>query len=118
LLELVLVGARLPDGRVADIGCHGGRIVEIGALTGRAAGSTVLCEGRAVIPGTVDPHIHLAKGPLDGRASDARGPVAVASARPLAPRRCRAKRAPGHLAAKAGPVTIEPARSVAGTWRP
>jgi len=34
--DLLLLECRLPDGRVADIGCLGGRIAEIGALAGRA----------------------------------------------------------------------------------
>jgi imidazolonepropionase-like amidohydrolase len=44
---------------VADIGCRAGRIAEIGALAGPAAGREIACEGRAVTPGLVDAHIHL-----------------------------------------------------------
>jgi len=47
-LDLLLRGGRLPDGRVADIGCRAGRIVEIGALAGRAAAREIACEGHVV----------------------------------------------------------------------
>ena len=69
---------RLPDGQVADVGCRGGRIAEIGALIGRAADREILCEGRAVTPGLVDAHIHLDKALLGARAPSRDGTVAEA----------------------------------------
>jgi cytosine deaminase len=63
---------------VADIGCWEGRIAEIGALAGRAAGREIACEGRAVTPGLVDSHIHLDKALLGARAPSREGTVAEA----------------------------------------
>ena len=76
--DLLLLDCRLPDGRVADIGCLGGRIVEIGALAGRAAEREILCEGRAVTAGLVDAHVHLDKALLGARAPSELGTVAEA----------------------------------------
>jgi cytosine deaminase len=74
----LLRDCRLPDGRVADIGCRAGRIAEIGALAGRPAGREILCEGRAVTAGLVDAHIHLDKALLGTRAPSREGTVAEA----------------------------------------
>ena len=63
---------------MADIGCRGGRIAEIGALAGRAAAREIAGEGRAVTPGLVDAHIHLDKALLGARAPSREGTVAEA----------------------------------------
>lgn len=63
---------------MADIGCRGGRIVEIGALAGRSTGREIACEGRVVTPGLVDSHIHLDKALLGARAPSREGTVAEA----------------------------------------
>jgi cytosine deaminase len=77
-LDLLLRGGRLPDGRVADIGCRAGRIVEIGALAGRTAAREIACEGHVVTPGLVDSHIHLDKALLGARAPSREGTVSEA----------------------------------------
>ncbi|HKC06644.1 MAG TPA: amidohydrolase family protein [Methylomirabilota bacterium] len=77
-LDLLLRDGRLPDGRVADIGCRAGRIVEIGALAGRAAAREIACEGQVVTPGLVDSHIHLDKALLGARAPSREGTVSEA----------------------------------------
>jgi cytosine deaminase len=77
-LDLLLRECRLPDGLVADIGCHGGRIVAIGRLSRRSAARTISCEGRAVTPGLVDAHIHLDKALLTERAPSREGSLAEA----------------------------------------
>jgi len=77
-LDLLLRGGRLPDGRVADIGCRAGRIVEIGALAGRAAAREIACEGHVVTPGLEDSHIHLDKALLGARAPSREGTVSEA----------------------------------------
>jgi cytosine/creatinine deaminase len=77
-LDLLLRECRLPDGLVADIGCHGGRIVAIGRLSGRSAARAISCEGRAVTPGLVDAHIHLDKALLTERAPSREGSLAEA----------------------------------------
>ena len=33
--DLLLQGCRFPDGRLADVGTHEGRVAEIGALAGQ-----------------------------------------------------------------------------------
>jgi cytosine deaminase len=63
---------------MADVACRGERIVEIGALAGRAAGREILCEGRAVTAGLVDAHVHLDKALLGARAPSREGTVAEA----------------------------------------
>jgi cytosine deaminase len=77
-LDLLLRGCRLPDGRVADIGCRDGRIVAIGPLAGHPAAREIACEGRAVTPGLVDAHIHLDKALLSDRAPSHEGSLAEA----------------------------------------
>ena len=63
---------------MADIGCRAGRIVEIGARAGGAAGREIACEGRAVTAGLVDAHIHLDKALLGARAPSREGTVTEA----------------------------------------
>lgn len=53
----VLDGTGAPAVR-ADVGIRQGRIVDIGQLKGRAAGSTLSAEGRCVAPGFIDIHTH------------------------------------------------------------
>ena len=77
-LDLLLRGCRLPDGRVADIGCRDGRIVAIGPLAGHPAAREIACEGRAVTPGLVDAHVHLDKALLSDRAPSHEGSLAEA----------------------------------------
>ena len=57
--DLVLAGGRVVDGSGnpwyrADIGIRGGRIAEIGALSGRAAGRTIAVNEMVVSPGFID----------------------------------------------------------------
>jgi cytosine deaminase len=59
-VDLILRNARLADGRIADIGVAGGRIVAIeAALT--ASGEEIDIAGRLLSPGFVETHIHLDK---------------------------------------------------------
>ena len=74
-LDLLLASCRLPDGRIADIGCDAGRIAAIGRLGGEPARRTIDCEGRPVTPGLVESHIHLDKALLSGRAPSVEGTV-------------------------------------------
>ncbi len=76
--DLLLRGGRLPDGRLADLGCRAGRIAEIGDLAGRPAAREIACVGRAVTPGLVDAHIHLDKVLLGDRAPSRDGSLAEA----------------------------------------
>ena len=77
-LDLLLRSCRLPDGALVDLGCHDGRIVEIGTLAGRPAAREIACEGRVVTPGLVDAHIHLDKAWLNDRAPSREGSLAEA----------------------------------------
>ena len=76
--DLLLLNCRLPDGRMADIACAGGRIAAIGNLSGRPAERTLRCEGRAVTPGLVESHIHLDKALLSDRTPSREGTLAEA----------------------------------------
>ena len=50
----------LPWGEVlADIGVSGGRIAAIGSAAGDSAGQVVQAAGLHVLPGLIDPHVHL-----------------------------------------------------------
>ena len=76
--DLLLQGCRLPDGRLVDLGTLGGRIAEIGSLTGRPSHRAVDCGGLVLTPGLVDAHIHLDKAFLSERAPSTEGTVAEA----------------------------------------
>jgi cytosine deaminase len=77
-LDLLLRECRRPDGHVVDVGCRGGRIVEIGRLAARSATREVSCDGRAVTSGLVDAHIHLDKALLSERTPSRDGSLAEA----------------------------------------
>jgi N-acyl-D-amino-acid deacylase len=53
---LIVDGSGMPAFR-GDVGIKGGKIVEIGKLSG-AASHTIDAEGRAVAPGFIDNHCH------------------------------------------------------------
>ena len=76
--ELLLRNARLPDGRVADVGTRSGRIAEVASLAGHPARRSVECGRRVLTPGLVDAHIHLDKALLSERAPSIDGTVAEA----------------------------------------
>jgi N-acyl-D-amino-acid deacylase len=61
--DVLIAGGRLVDGtgapaRDADLGITGGRIVEIGALRGRATRTVIDARGLEVAPGFIDVHTH------------------------------------------------------------
>ena len=58
MLDLVVRGGTLPDGRVADIGIAGGRIVDIGRIEAEAR-EWIDASGDLVSPPFVDPHFHM-----------------------------------------------------------
>lgn len=62
MMDRLFTNALLPDGSAADLAVSGGRFIEIGPrLPGEHAAETIDLEGRLVVPGFVDGHIHLDK---------------------------------------------------------
>jgi dihydroorotase len=60
--DLILRGGRcvLPWGEVAaDVGVRAGRIAAIGELGAATAAEVIDCAGLHVLPGLIDPHVHL-----------------------------------------------------------
>jgi len=76
--DLLLTSCRLPDGRLADLGCREGRLAAIGPLAGAPAARTIPCGGRAVTPGLVEAHLHLDKALLSDRTPSREGTLAEA----------------------------------------
>jgi cytosine deaminase len=58
MLDLVVRGGTLADGRVADVGIKDGRIVEIGQIAAGGA-EEIDATGDLVSPPFVDPHFHM-----------------------------------------------------------
>ena len=80
-LDLVLRQARLPDRDPTplDIGIADGRVVEIAAdIAADAPGEQL--DGRLVIPGFVESHIHLDKSCILDRCREGQGTLAEAIA--------------------------------------
>jgi cytosine deaminase len=78
-LDLRLAACRLPpDGRRVDLGLRAGRIAAIGDLAGAPSRRTVAVDGRLVVPGFVDAHVHLDKAFLLDRAPSQEGTLAEA----------------------------------------
>jgi cytosine deaminase len=57
--DLIVRGGTLPDGRVADIGIRGDRIVAVEPKIEAAAGQVIDAGGDLVAPPFVDPHFHM-----------------------------------------------------------
>jgi N-acyl-D-amino-acid deacylase len=62
-LDCIVRGGTVIDGTRAprfdaDVGIAGGRIVELGDLSGRAAAQEIDARGRIVAPGFIDAHTH------------------------------------------------------------
>src|SRR5579864_2026159 len=68
-LDLAIRHATLADGTVADIGIGGEKIAQIGGEF--EASSQIDAQGKLVLPGGVDAHVHLSNAP---RAQDDAGP--------------------------------------------
>ncbi|HEY2173523.1 MAG TPA: amidohydrolase family protein [Mycobacteriales bacterium] len=83
MTDVLLRDARLPDGTgPVDITVDDGRITGIGptdASAGASGATTVIdCAGYAVIPGLIEPHLHLDKALLDAEEPNPDGTLAAA----------------------------------------
>ncbi|HLZ30715.1 MAG TPA: amidohydrolase family protein [Chloroflexota bacterium] len=79
-MDLVVRQARIAEaGPLVDIGCNGGTIAAVQTSPSELSGATVLdAGGRVVLPGLVEPHIHLDKALLADRAINRSGTLAEA----------------------------------------
>jgi cytosine deaminase len=60
MLDLIIRGANLPDGRQGmDIGIEGGKIMTVGPALSAVAGQEIDAKGRLVTPPFVDAHFHM-----------------------------------------------------------
>ncbi len=57
--DILIKSATLPDGRIADIGITGGKIVAIEPRIEAEAGRLIDAAGDLVSPPFVDPHFHM-----------------------------------------------------------
>lgn len=77
--DLVLRDARIDDDGLVDIEIADGRISRIGrAGTAASAVADIPCDGRVVIPGLIEPHLHLDKALLDREQPNLEGTLAAA----------------------------------------
>jgi cytosine/creatinine deaminase len=75
--DLVLRDARIDDeGALVDIAISGGRISAIGKAD--ATPEEITCNGRVVIPGLIEPHLHLDKALLDYERPNLEGTLTAA----------------------------------------
>ena len=79
--DLILKGGTVVnhDGEgVRDVGVTGGRIAEVGSLTGASAGETIDCAGLHVLPGVIDSQVHFREpGPTHKEDLETGGKAAV-----------------------------------------
>jgi cytosine deaminase len=59
MFDIIVKGGILPDGRQADIGIKGGKIVAVEGLQGVTAGEVIDATGDLISPPFVDPHFHM-----------------------------------------------------------
>lgn len=59
MFDLIVKGGTLPDGRIADIGIRGDRIVAVENLSSAEAAEVIGASGDLVSPPFVDPHFHM-----------------------------------------------------------
>ncbi|MGW0999682.1 amidohydrolase family protein [Streptomyces sp. NPDC002523] len=79
--QLILRQARVEDDRSPrDVVIDDGRVSAVGDATGREADEVIECDGRVVLPGFVEPHLHLDKALLDGVRPNPDGTLAGAIA--------------------------------------
>lgn len=79
--QLILRQARVEDARSpCDVVIDGGRVRAVGDAAGQDADEVIDCAGRVVLPGFVEPHLHLDKALLDGVRGNPDGTLAGAIA--------------------------------------
>src|SRR5689334_16409476 len=73
-MDVLIRQALVQDGQpCVDIAIHKGHIVDIRAGIDTSAACVIHAEGRAAIPGLLEPHVHLDKALLDARAPNYSG---------------------------------------------
>jgi cytosine deaminase len=78
-LDVALRGARVrDDGPLVDIGIVGSRIFSVVPNLAESATSEIACDGRVVLPGLVESHLHLDKAFLADRQPNQSGTLAEA----------------------------------------
>lgn len=78
MIDLVIHNARIADGEpLIDLAIDDGLIVDIGPFRGEAK-ERIEAHGRAVVPGFLEPHIHLDKALVEGRRPNLSGTLADA----------------------------------------
>src|SRR5437899_2013728 len=78
-LDAVLRAARVrDDGPLVDIGIVGSRIVSVAPAIDDSALTDITCDGRVVLPGLVESHLHLDKAFLANRRPNLSGTLAEA----------------------------------------
>src|SRR5258708_7259086 len=78
-LDVALRGARVrDDGPLVDIGIVGSRIFSVAPEIGESAQTEIACDGRVVLPGLVESHLHLDKAFLADRQPNQSGTLAEA----------------------------------------
>ncbi|HEY2206726.1 MAG TPA: amidohydrolase family protein [Pseudonocardia sp.] len=81
MADLVLTGARVPGSpSPTDIAVEAGRISWLGERFPGTADTVIDCAGDAVLPGLVEPHVHLDKALLDAQRPNLEGTLAGAIA--------------------------------------
>lgn len=78
VIDLVVHNARVADGRpLVDLAIDGGAILDIGPFRGEAK-ERIDAQGRAVVPGFLEPHLHLDKALVERRRPNVSGTLADA----------------------------------------
>jgi len=81
MADLVLRAARIADGTdLVDIAVDAGHIIEIGPALKISGVTEISCDGRVVIPGLVESHLHVDKAMLDRERPNPDGTLAGAIA--------------------------------------
>jgi cytosine deaminase len=69
MVDLIICGCRVEEWpQIVNVAIDAGRIVDIGPTTFLPAGQHIVPEGNVLLPGFVNPHVHLDKAFVGGLA--------------------------------------------------